>query len=163
MMDKHQRKQARKDRIRALHNWIEPVYDPSSDIFLAALDDNSVPPTIKQCSGYRKRTKIPRTMVPVHKDYTGPAFFKSKAWRQLRYLAIKVYGRKCMCCSSGEQIHVDHIKPRSRYPHIELDIRNLQILCEECNVGKGTWDMKDWRTDMQRLQADIVHSKKGKM
>ena len=163
-MDKHQRRQARKERIRSLHNWSEPTYDSSADIFLAALDDHAVPSIIKVRSGYRRRTKIPRSKSPVHKDYTGPAFFKSKAWRQLRYLAIKVYGKKCMCCGScDEQIHVDHIKPRSRYPSIELDIRNLQILCEECNVGKGTWDMKDWRTDMQRLQADIVHSKKGKL
>jgi 5-methylcytosine-specific restriction endonuclease McrA len=54
-----------------------------------------------------------------------------------------------MCCGAsakdGIRIHVDHIKPRSKYPKIELDINNLQILCDDCNIGKGNWDETDWR------------------
>lgn len=27
----------------------------------------------------------------------------------------------------------------------ELGIANLQVLCNDCNHGKGFWDMTDWR------------------
>ncbi len=54
----------------------------------------------------------------------------------------------CQCCgakaSDGVQIHVDHIKPRSRYPELELCLDNLQVLCSDCNIGKGDWDNTSW-------------------
>lgn len=74
------------------------------------------------------------------------AFYKTKEWRVLRYKAILKYGRKCMACGDETStIHVDHIKPRYSFPDLELDINNLQILCEDCNMGKGGWDRTDWR------------------
>ena len=39
-------------------------------------------------------------------------------------------------------IHVDHIKPRSKYPKLALDQSNLQPLCETCNLKKGDKVMK---------------------
>jgi len=76
-------------------------------------------------------------------------FFDSKEWRELRYKAILKYGRKCACCGatpdSGAIIQVDHVKPRSKYPSLALDIGNLQVLCKDCNLGKGAWDSTDFR------------------
>ncbi len=73
-------------------------------------------------------------------------FLDSDAWRSLRYRAIKLYGRTCMCCKrTNIEIHVDHIKPRSKYPHLALDINNLQILCRDCNLGKSNTDEIDYR------------------
>ena len=77
-------------------------------------------------------------------------FYKSEAWRKLRYRALSLYGNACQCCgattaSSGSPLHVDHIKPRSFYKSLELDINNLQILCEDCNLGKSNEDATDWR------------------
>jgi 5-methylcytosine-specific restriction endonuclease McrA len=63
--------------------------------------------------------------------------------------ALKKYGTKCMCCgatpATGAVMNVDHIKPRKLWPSLALDINNLQILCHDCNHGKGNWDMTDWR------------------
>lgn len=42
-------------------------------------------------------------------------------------------------------MHVDHIKPRSKYPELELEFTNLQILCADCNLGKRNHDSIDWR------------------
>ena len=42
-------------------------------------------------------------------------------------------------------IQVDHIKPRIKYPNLELDEANLQILCADCNQGKSYTDETDWR------------------
>ena len=76
-------------------------------------------------------------------------FYQTWAWKSVRYQALKKYGAKCMLCGAtpadGAKICVDHIKPRSQYPELALDINNLQILCDECNVGKGAWDKTDWR------------------
>lgn len=79
------------------------------------------------------------------------SFYYSDAWRALRYDALKKYGRACAVCGAipgnGIILHVDHIKPRSLYPRLELDINNLQILCENCNLGKSNRDSIDWRSD----------------
>lgn len=73
-------------------------------------------------------------------------FYGTEAWRELRYRAFVKYGQTCMCCGSNRMpMHVDHIKPRSKYPELELDLDNLQILCADCNKGKGAWDETDWR------------------
>ncbi len=76
-------------------------------------------------------------------------FLNSFEWRKLRLVALKKYGRKCLCCGAtpetGAVMNVDHIKPRKFYPELALDINNLQVLCHECNHGKGNWDETDWR------------------
>jgi 5-methylcytosine-specific restriction endonuclease McrA len=72
--------------------------------------------------------------------------------------ALKKYGAKCMCCgatpATGSIMNVDHIKPRKIFPELALDIDNLQILCHECNHGKGNWDMTDWRPNNVVAQQD---------
>lgn len=73
-------------------------------------------------------------------------FYLSREWKELRYEAFLRYGRECLVCGSTKKpLHVDHIKPRYKYPELELDINNLQILCALCNIGKGAWDQTDWR------------------
>lgn len=73
------------------------------------------------------------------------AFYDSWEWKKARYETIKKYGRKCMCCGSESKIVVDHIKPVRRYPHMSLDLDNLQVLCDDCNRGKSYQDETDWR------------------
>lgn len=76
-------------------------------------------------------------------------FYNSREWIRLRYQALEKYGNTCLACGRGPRagviIHVDHIKPRSRYPDLALDINNLQVLCEACNVGKSNVGERDWR------------------
>lgn len=81
-------------------------------------------------------------------------FYRSEAWKKIRYQKLKEVSY-CECCGkekgdeteSGAKVKlsVDHIKPRSLYPELELDINNLQILCQFCNEGKGCEDETDWR------------------
>ena len=82
-------------------------------------------------------------------DVRSDAFLSSFEWRKLRMQALKLYGPKCMCCgatpATGAVMNVDHIKPRKLFPQLALEINNLQILCHECNHGKGNWDQTDWR------------------
>lgn len=78
------------------------------------------------------------------------AFYLSDEWRTVRYRALVLHGGACQCCgatakTSGRPMHVDHVKPRSKYPELQLEINNLQVLCEDCNKGKSAWDETDWR------------------
>lgn len=76
-------------------------------------------------------------------------FYASREWRTIRYMALNHYGNTCMACGispkQGAIIHVDHIKPRSVFPELSLDFSNLQILCEDCNIGKSNKSKTDWR------------------
>jgi len=95
------------------------------------------------------KTNLPKYSHPLLGKTEYKDFYNSTAWKQLRYLALKNNGVLCQCCGAkagnGVQIHVDHIKPRSRYPELELCLDNLQVLCSDCNIGKGAWDDTDFR------------------
>lgn len=81
--------------------------------------------------------------VPPYKIGMGKPFYQTREWRELRW---KVLSKSDGCCNAcgrsnkvhGIVIHIDHIKPRSRFPELELVESNLQLLCEDCNIGKGS-------------------------
>ncbi len=72
----------------------------------------------------------------------GAKFYSSKRWLSLRYQFLKKSERVCVLCGSLEELHVDHIIPRSIDPTIALNESNLQILCKQCNFGKSNKDTK---------------------
>jgi len=76
-------------------------------------------------------------------------FLQSKSWKRLRIQAFNKYGNFCSCCGAkptdGIRLNVDHIKPRKIFPELALDINNLQILCSDCNSGKGNWNMTNFK------------------
>lgn len=76
-------------------------------------------------------------------------FYQTREWLELRFKTIERYGSQCQCCGATKSktvwMHIDHIKPRSFYPLLELDPENLQVLCRECNIGKSNKSVKDWR------------------
>jgi hypothetical protein len=79
-------------------------------------------------------------------------FYRSYRWRRLRTDALegnreRFGGLTCECClaTTTGQWHVDHIYPRSLYPDSALDPANLQVLCEDCNLGKRDRYATDWR------------------
>jgi len=98
---------------------------------------------------YFKKLVKGKLVTSKNKTFTGNSFYDSREWRTLRYAALKQYGHKCLCCgktpNDGAVLHVDHIKPRSKFPSLELDINNLQILCKDCNLGKSNKDAIDYR------------------
>jgi len=73
-------------------------------------------------------------------DVPGKKFYSSKAWRELRYKILVKHGKKCAACGTTDknmEYHVDHIKPRSLYPHLALDPKNLRVCCKDCNLGRS--------------------------
>lgn len=77
-------------------------------------------------------------------------FYKSQAWKSARMERLKVDGFRCVACgasaSNGARLHVDHIRPISRFPELKLNEDNLQTLCASCNVGKSNKYVLDLRS-----------------
>jgi len=76
-------------------------------------------------------------------------FYNSSEWKEVRYKKLSNYilnkGRVCECCKNQtNKLNVDHIIPRSKRPDLELNIDNLQVLCENCNLGKKNCDTVEW-------------------
>ena len=65
------------------------------------------------------------------------SFYNSTDWQKIRILSLEINELKCNFCGNNNDLSVDHIKPRSRYPELALDIENTQILCRSCNSAKG--------------------------
>ncbi len=78
---------------------------------------------------------------PVYASSMGSEFYLTKEWRTIRATVLMNSNGRCKLCGRGEKhgicVHVDHIKPRSQFPELELSYPNLQVLCEDCNLGKG--------------------------
>lgn len=88
-------------------------------------------------------------------------FYASAAWRAVRFEALKKSDGCCDLCGRSKRdhgvvLHVDHIKPRSKFPHLELTATNLQVLCEECNMGKSNRDDTDWRVGQNVVWLDKI-------
>ena len=64
-------------------------------------------------------------------------FYNSTDWKKIRNKAFTIYKNICAKCGSTDNLAVDHIKPRSKFPEKGLDISNTQILCLRCNSSKG--------------------------
>ena len=83
--------------------------------------------------------------LPIQHTINETDFYRSQAWRSLRIEVLAESNRRCVLCGSspdnGIKLHVDHIKPRSLYPELALEKSNLQILCEDCNLGKMTSEL----------------------
>ncbi len=121
----------------------------------------------------KKRKKQKQTKATSSRWEKSKDFLCSWEWRTLRYEVLQELGRRCMCCGASPDdgrtvIHVDHIKPRHKYPELALIKSNLQILCGVCNQGKGAWDETDFRNceddyidDAEReFQINLAHEAK---
>lgn len=118
----------------------------------------------KQTKSQRKRQKK-RDKLNLSKGLLPKDFYRSDEWRRLRYRVLRKYKGACMLCGRTRRqhnviLHVDHIKPKSKHPHLALVFDNLQILCEDCNLGKSNKDDFDWRPeDMEetkRLDVELI-------
>lgn len=77
-------------------------------------------------------------------------FYSTEEWRRLRYRVLRKSDGRCTLCGRskpehGVTLHVDHIKPRVHWPELAMVETNLQVLCADCNLGKGATDQRDWR------------------
>ncbi len=82
-------------------------------------------------------------------------FYSSFQWRRVRYEFLRSQPRPLRCCvcnrtgADGVRLCVDHIRSMRRYPELKTSLSNLQVMCSECNFGKGSDWTDDWRADIE--------------
>lgn len=87
----------------------------------------------------------------IHTD----AFYDSIRWEWLAYRTKCRYGWVCMnpaCRRRWPEVRIvaDHIKSVRYHWHLRLDPSNMQVLCNDCNLAKGSNDFTDYRSRLQR-------------
>jgi hypothetical protein len=66
--------------------------------------------------------------------------FESEQWRAMRALVLRLDNYTCQHCGARNvRLHVDHKIPITVDWSRRLDLLNLQVLCEDCNVGKSNF------------------------
>ena len=122
-------------------------------VLLALFIEAATPKAPPRKSKNPKQSSYDRTMQDLHNQHqriVRQGFYESTGWKKLRWEAHRLFDSQgqfgCMRCGteSGE-MHIDHIKPRSMYPELELDLNNLQRLCGNCNMEKSNKHSTDYR------------------
>jgi len=116
-----------------------------------------------QNNPFEKTKRIVRRPRPTKKidDSTYRDFYDTLDWQWLKTKILRLYGTKCMKCSiTNVEMHVDHIKPRSKHIELQLSPSNLQVLCRSCNLEKSNIDENDYRTDVDKLKLSKFLQKK---
>jgi hypothetical protein len=105
-----------------------------------------LPPIIRNKSG-RTCAEIAKSL----EEKAKKASLHSVIWStKTRYEILKKAGFKCMACgapANKKELHIDHIKPISKYPELKRDPNNLQVLCIACNISKSNKHEDDLRPD----------------
>lgn len=111
-----------------------------------------LPCWVLRCLGWLVRAIIGLVRKREEPPELADTFYRSHKWRRLRVDALEAnrqrYGMlACECCGMIDvaSFHVDHIYPRATHPELALDPANLQVLCDACNIGKGTAYTTNWR------------------
>lgn len=122
-------------------------------------DDADIPEIKKKKKTLKLKKKKKSRKKKNYSKIQDKSFYASREWRELRYRVIRKYKAKCMACGKSPQehgavLHVDHIKPKSKFPELALEFNNLQLLCEDCNMGKSNKFIDDWRTDEEKDSID---------
>jgi hypothetical protein len=77
-------------------------------------------------------------------DYSQPSRPPAHEWAQLRALVFSRDNYTCGYCGSrGGKLECDHVIAVSR--HGSHDIENLITSCFDCNRGKGSKTVEEWR------------------
>src|SRR3990167_8141986 len=130
----HRTSTAMRGGLRARAKWAMEIIAKRNENYL---------PTSEPTERPKKSLDFKKWETKVHQ------FYESYEWKRLRYETLMKQGRKCKMCgitpAMGAVLNVDHIRSIKNHWERRLDPANLQVLCGDCNHGKGNWDQTDWR------------------
>lgn len=77
----------------------------------------------------------------------------SKKYKEWRLAVFKRDNYTCLHCgdNTGGNLEADHIKPRSIFPELTLDINNGRTLCKDCHKKTNTWGTKVFKYRKQLI------------
>ena len=64
---------------------------------------------------------------------------RTHKYLEWRKEVLKRDDHTCIWCGAKENLHVDHIKPFSKFPELRLDLNNGRVLCKSCHLKTDTW------------------------
>ena len=79
-----------------------------------------------------------------------------KRWQVLRRRVFDAYGKKCMKCGNCDELHVDHIRPKSKFPNLAYKFSNMQVLCKRCNELKSNKHCTDYRLKFEQEEYELA-------
>jgi 5-methylcytosine-specific restriction endonuclease McrA len=100
------------------------------------------------------KNKLPEYLIDLYMSGTNDiikirstdTFYSTKEWKALKKQIHTKYGYTCMKCYYIDKSNVvDHIYPRSKFPLLELEPDNMQVLCTPCNLRKSNKHFNDYR------------------
>ena len=84
---------------------------------------------------------------------------RSSQWRRVRDAFI--LGKSCSICNSRRYLVAHHVIPFHLAPHLELDPRNLMVLCESKKYGINchllVGHVGNWRRINPIVHADVAY------
>lgn len=88
-------------------------------------------------------------------------FYQSKAWQRLRWQVIQESTICALCLKplnkiAKNKIHIDHIKPRTKYPLLALERDNLQALCVMCH-SSAKKRIEHGKAELNKIGLDGWH------
>lgn len=99
------------------------------------------------------------------------AFYKSKAWQDVRAYVLKRDRYMCVRCGApGEEVHhIIHLTKENIWnTAISLDASNLELLCGNCHKAEHTRDRadghtinKDKREIIKQIESSYVFDDNG--
>jgi hypothetical protein len=119
--------------------------------------------------GGKVQTERTETTLPIRvkNDYSDKEFentlhnfYNSREWKDLRISVKKELTPMCPVCGSEDNLHVDHIRPIRHFFEERLDPNNLQILCGDCNIEKGSmlnWTLEWHIKNKNMLMNERIH------
>jgi hypothetical protein len=78
---------------------------------------------------------------------------RSTQWPALRRRAIEAQPF-CSCCHAVKRLDVHHVMPFHLDKALELDPKNLIVLCRRCHLLFGHFD--DWKSFNAAVRADAA-------
>ena len=103
-----------------------------------------------------KEVEVGKKVKKIKKSSITSRFYVSKPWIELRHAVYKRDGFKCAKCSAENELNIDHILPRSRFPQYSLSLLNLRVLCWTCNKRKAASIEVDVDEAIDRMSRGLL-------
>lgn len=90
----------------------------------------------RECASKILKAKNAKNLGPFKTTAT-KRFYSSAEWKELRQQAFERDNFTCVDCGRNPvYLEANHIKPRSSYPELKLELSNIETLCKPCHVKK---------------------------
>ena len=122
---------------------------------------------VKRLSKYANITAISQelvkfdTQIMQNPDIQGNEYQQGTlAGYETRQYLLEKWGRDCVYCGKpGLKLQVEHIQPKAKGGSNRIS--NLTLSCTQCNLKKGTQDIKDFlKKDPEKLNKILAQAKK---